>query len=87
MWPVYKGNPLFEGANRTHYVKPKAPIYVVQGTGGAMIRWRFVDPAPGWSAVRMDKWGFGNVEIRGGVLKYQFVDVEGKVVDEWRIVK
>lgn len=37
-WPTYKGKAVKEGANRTHYVNPKAPVYVVQGTAGALIR-------------------------------------------------
>lgn len=68
-------------------MNPSTPIYIVQGTGGAMIRYQFTNPAPQWSMVRENKWGFGNVEIKGNVLKYQFIDAKGKVVDEWRIVK
>lgn len=35
-WPVLKGKALKDGQNTTHYVKPGAPIYVVQGTAGAL---------------------------------------------------
>lgn len=36
-WPVHKNVPLFTGSNTTHFVNPEAPIYVVQGTAGALI--------------------------------------------------
>ena len=87
-WPVYKTIPLYEGANFTHYVRPKSPIYVVQGTAGALIREAYVKPSPPWSARYENKYGYGRVEVKGNVFKYQFLSVKGsKVIDEWQIVK
>ena len=44
IWPTYKGKAVREGTNFTHYIDPKAPVYVVQGTAGALIREKFVKP-------------------------------------------
>lgn len=51
-YPTFKGKPVMDGVNYTHYVNPKAPVYIVQGTAGALIRERFVHPTPAWSATR-----------------------------------
>jgi hypothetical protein len=37
-WPTYKGKAVLKGTNSTHYLNPEAPVYVVQGTAGALIR-------------------------------------------------
>ena len=37
-WPTYKGKAVKTNANHTHYVNPEAPVYIVQGTAGALIR-------------------------------------------------
>lgn len=36
-WPIYKGKAVTAGQNRTHYYKPGVPVYIVQGTAGALI--------------------------------------------------
>ena len=87
-WPTYKGKAVMDGANHTHYVNPKAPVYVVQGTAGALIRERFVKPAPEWSVTRQEKYGYGRMLIKGDTLRYQFISIPaGRVSDEWMIVK
>lgn len=87
-WPTYKGQALKQGTNHTHYVDPAAPVYVVQGTAGALIRERFVKPAPEWSVTRQEKYGYGRMIIKGNTLKYQFISIPaGRVSDEWTIVK
>lgn len=45
-WPIYKGKAVKAGANHTHYIDPQAPVYVVQGTAGALVREKFIKPAP-----------------------------------------
>lgn len=45
-WPTYKGKAVLKGTNSTHYVDPQAPVYVVQGTAGALIREKFIKPKP-----------------------------------------
>ena len=37
-------------ANHTHYMYPEYPVYVVQGTAGALIKGKFIRPSPEWSA-------------------------------------
>jgi hypothetical protein len=35
-----------ERTNHTHYVNPQYPVYVVQGTAGALIKGKFITPSP-----------------------------------------
>lgn len=71
-----------DGANFTHYVNPKAPVYVVQGTAGALIREKFIKPKPEWSVLRQDKYGYGRMTIKGNELKYQFITIPaGRISD------
>lgn len=87
-WPIYKGKALKEGHDQNHFYSPKAPIYIVQGSGGALIRQKYVDPLPEWSLKRMKKYGYGKVRIVGNTLRYQFISAfNGKVLDEWYITK
>jgi hypothetical protein len=63
-------------------------VYVVQGTAGALMGYKWISPTPEWSAHRGNKYGFGRIEIRGNSLKYQYISAEGgKVLDEWYIIK
>ena len=59
----------------------------MQGTAGALIREQYVNPSPAWSLRHDNKYGFGRIEIKENVLKYQFISVKGDVLDEWYIVK
>ena len=58
-YPIYKGKAVMRGVNHTHYLDPEAPVYMTQGTAGALIREKFVKPAPEWSVSRQDKYGYG----------------------------
>lgn len=37
-YPVHKGKALMKGVNHTHYINPQAPVYMTQGTAGALIK-------------------------------------------------
>ncbi len=73
----------------SRYRNPGAPVYIVQGTSGAVQREKFVNPVPSWSAFRLNgAYGYGIMEVTGaGLLEYRFVDLSGDVKDAWRIVK
>jgi acid phosphatase type 7 len=75
--------------NTTLYVSPGAPVYVVQGTSGAVQRETFVDPPPPWSGTRSNGvYGFARLTLTGGTrLDWEFVDMYGAVQDAWAIVK
>jgi hypothetical protein len=49
-WPTFKGKAMKDRTNHTHYTSPDHPVYVVQGTAGALIKGKFIKPAPEWSA-------------------------------------
>ncbi len=87
-WPTYKGKALTEGHKEDHFYNPKAPVYVVQGSAGALIREKWINPKPEWSLRRMLHYGYGRIQIKGKTLKYQYIAaVNSKVVDEWFITK
>jgi len=87
-WPTYKGKAMKERANHTHYMYPEHPVYVVQGTAGALVKEKFLKPTPEWSARRFQKYGYGRITIKGGHLKYQCITIPmGRVADEWNIIK
>lgn len=74
--------------NHTHYMYPQYPVYVVQGTAGALIKSKFVKPVPEWSAKSAKTYGYGRVTISGGHLRYQYITIPtGRVADEWHIYK
>jgi hypothetical protein len=85
--PVNQGN----GTAANTYVNPGAPIYILQGSSGAMQEEAWVTPAPAWSAFRTDGedvWGYGIMNVRGAnLLEYEFVDTNRVVQDAWRIVR
>jgi hypothetical protein len=87
-WPTYKGKAMKATANLTHYINPEHPVYVVQGTAGALIKGKFVTPTPEWSCKRALHYGYGRITIKGNQLKYQYITIpSGRVADEWTIVK
>ena len=45
-YPVYMNKAFKSGVNHTHYINPQAPVYMTQGTAGALIKEKFVKPAP-----------------------------------------
>lgn len=86
---VYNGTVItLPDANNT-YTNPGAPIYIVQGTSGAMQEETFVTPTPVWSLVRTNGvWGFGRMTVNGtSLLTYEFVDTQGEVQDSFSIVR
>ena len=87
-WPSFKGKAMKQRSNHTHYMYPQYPVYVVQGTAGALANSKYVNPAPEWSAKRAKAYGYGRITIKGNTLKYQYRTIPlGKVEDEWHIVK
>lgn len=73
-------------------MNPDTPIYVVQGTSGALIttgkKDHWISPTPEWSLRRIRKYGYGQVTIKANYLKYEFISLPvGKVVDTWYIIK
>jgi hypothetical protein len=87
-WPTYKGHAIKDGHKENHFYNPTAPVYVVQGTAGALIRETYIKPQPEWSIKRMNKYGYGKIQIKGNTLKYQFISaMTGRIVDEWYITK
>ena len=86
-YPTFKGKAVKNNCNKTHYINPQHPVYVVQGTGGAFIKTKYLTQ-PEWSVKRSSLNGYGRVTIKGGHLKYQFVTIPGgKITDEWNIIK
>ena len=60
----------------------------MQGTSGALIRNEWRNPAPEWSLKRMLSYGYGRIEIKENLLKYEYVSVPGgKIIDTWYITK
>ncbi len=52
------------GTAANTYRNPGAPVYIVQGTSGAFQKETFVDPAPEWSAFRLNGvYGYGIMEV------------------------
>ena len=50
---------------KNRYVNPEHPVYVVQGTSGAMLKNKWVSPTPEWSARRLSRYGYGRITIKG----------------------
>ena len=81
-WPTYKGKAIKERANLTHYINPEHPVYVVQGTAGALVKGKFVSPSPEWSCKRALHYGYGRITIKGSQLKYQYITIpSGRIAD------
>ena len=77
-----------KGSNHTHYVNPEYPVYVVQGTSGALLKTKWGKPAPEWSAKRESLYGYGRITIKPNELKYEYIAAPtGIIVDKWRIIK
>lgn len=88
MHPVMNGTVASKGANGV-YTNPGAPIYVVQGTSGAFVSGDWIDPQPAWSAFREGTtYGYGRMRVQGAArLTYDYVTIEGKVLDHFELVK
>jgi len=94
-FPVFNGTvlggyaPGTENTTMPTFVDPPAPIYVVQGTSGALPENVFFDPAPAWSAKRfLGSFGYGRVTVTGAEhLLWEFVGLYGEVLDAWAVNK
>jgi hypothetical protein len=76
------------GAGNATYVNPGAPIYVVQGTSGALPENVFFDPPPAWSASRiLGSFGYGRLRVNASALEYSYVGLTGVVLDAFAITK
>lgn len=42
---------------------PSAPVYMTQGTAGAMIIEKMIEPKPAWSAIREQLYGYGRMTV------------------------
>lgn len=88
---VYNGT-AFSTPTQNSFVNPPHPIYVVQGTAGAMILETLVDPQPAWSAVRLQNYGWGRMDVftyanGTSAMHYQFKTENSVVLDEIWIYK
>ena len=86
-YPVFNGT--VTGAGSSTFVNPGAPIYVVQGTSGAFVSGDWLEPQPKWSAFREGvSYGYGKMRVSGGAkLEYQWISIDGKVLDSFAIEK
>lgn len=70
------------------YASPTSPIYLCQGTSGALPENVFFDPPPAWSAARiLGSFGYGRLAATPHELKYEFVGMVGTVLDSFTIQK
>ena len=75
------------------YWAPRAPVFIVQATSGAVLDTTWITPTPAWSLVRFSEYGFGRLTLApaatGGnaTLHYTFVNTSGFVLDSWSIIK
>ena len=74
------------------YHAPAAPIYIVQGTSGAVLDGNKWIAPTNWSLVREGNYyGFGRMSLNttagNRVLHYEFVDTTGIVRDTWSAIK
>jgi predicted MPP superfamily phosphohydrolase len=93
-YPTLNGQVVGAQPGQNTFVNPQAPIYITQGTSGAMIIEEWVDPQPVWSANRQQEYGFGRMDISTyangtTMLHYQFLGQSYPVtlLDEFFIVK
>lgn len=71
-YPFYKDKVIItEGSTENVYLNPQAPVYMTQGTAGALMRERWIKPIPEWSAKRYERYGYGRIRIHdNGTLHY-----------------
>jgi acid phosphatase type 7 len=86
---VFNGTVLSTGNGNATYVKPGAPLYVVQGTSGAFVAGDWADPQPAWSAYREGtSYGYGKMLVEGSSrMVYQWISIAGEVLDHFEIIK
>lgn len=86
--PVFQGyvatNSSVPGSDDHQFVDPPHPIYMVQGTAGAMIDESWLEPRPAWSANRQQEYGFGTLTMTNeGFLRYEFFHLEDGGLGDW----
>lgn len=92
-YPVFngtvEGHPSPSNSSTPTFISPTAPIYVVQGTSGALPENAFFDPPPVWSANRiLGSFGYGRITVTGGErFLWEFVGMYGEILDSWAINK
>jgi hypothetical protein len=75
------------------YVTPGAPVYVTQATAGVFQLETLESPAPAWSRYRTQGvygWGALTVDTNPqgcSTLLYQFQTQNGKVIDQFMLVR
>jgi len=89
-YPYYNGT-VYASSGQDYFVSPGAPIYMTQGTAGAMIAETWIDPQPNWSANRQQEYGFGRLTVEKfsngtNLLHYQFKS-SGNVLDQFWVQK
>jgi len=87
-WPTYNGTVIGSTTNSTYFEDPAAPIYIVQGTAGALQIEKWVTPQPAWSLIRQQYYGFGRMDIEGNTIRYYYKNwQDGSVLDSFTLVK
>ena len=62
-----------EGSSNNFYKNPGVPVYIVQGTAGALMKEKWIKPQPEWSVVRIAHYGFGQAHFySNGTFHYQY---------------
>jgi len=83
-YPNINGTVTIPGTN--NFTNIDQPIYIVQGTAGALIAERWIEPQPEWSAFRKLEYGYGRMEVTTtasqSTLHYVFHGQNEVVVDQ-----
>jgi hypothetical protein len=84
---------LGNASSNSTYSEPGEPVFVVQGTAGALILEKWIEPQPAWSAARAQAYGIGRMDVTppaadGTVsLHYVFSSTHHGDLDNFSIVK
>jgi hypothetical protein len=62
------------------YEQPQGPVYIVNGAAGQDFLAKF-RPLTDWIAWRENFHGFGRLSATKDTLKFEFVEMEGRVLD------
>ncbi len=70
-------------------MNPSAPMHLTVGCAGAMIREKWIEPQPSWSAFRIQRYGYARMSmLNQTTLHFEFVEMDhGSVMDEFYLVK
>lgn len=87
LWPNINGTNVLTFPNN-HYVNPKRPTFLTQGTGGAFIGEDYIQPAPAWSAFREQQYGYGRLTLNYSSFHYEYLSTDtDSVRDEFWLTK